>query len=240
MKALTATVLAIVLASAAGAQAQRIETMLPVPPLPPIGLPLPHIGLTPAEQNKTTSPTPATGTTQQRTDLPITVGGVGYLPPYFYLAPWYFTPPAAAVTRTEAPAGRSAEKGGPEALPATGTLWLDVQPAAAMQVFVDGFYVGSTDLTGNGIELEAGPHRVQLKAIGFEPIDFDVRITRQQTITYRDTLKASTRASEPKLPSAAPRTKMYVIPGCYAGNLPPDDVALPEGCDAAKATTIER
>jgi hypothetical protein len=28
--------------------------------------------------------------------------GVGYLPPYFYLAPWYFMP-EAAVTRTDAP-----------------------------------------------------------------------------------------------------------------------------------------
>jgi hypothetical protein len=36
---------------------------------------------------------------------------------------------------------------------------------------------------------------------------------------------------------AAPVT-LYVIPGCYAGNVRPEQAALPKGCDAAKVKTI--
>ena len=31
---------------------------------------------------------------------------------------------------------------------------------------------------------------------------------------------------------------MYVIPGCYMGNVSPKNVALPAGCDISKLTTI--
>jgi hypothetical protein len=31
---------------------------------------------------------------------------------------------------------------------------------------------------------------------------------------------------------------MYLIPGCYMGNVSPKDVALPAGCDIKKLTTI--
>jgi hypothetical protein len=146
-------------------------------------------------------------------------------------------PESSAVTRTEAPAGRTTKDEQPA--PATGTLVLDLQPMTPMQVFVDGYYVGTTDMTGNSFELEAGPHRVELKAPGYESIGFDVRIVRQQSITYRDSVKTAARSAEPKS-AAVPRAKMYVIPGCYAGSQPPDKVALPAGCDASNLTTIER
>ena len=32
----------------------------------------------------------------------------------------------------------------------------------------------------------------------------------------------------------------YVIPGCYMGNVPPEDTGLPEGCDPRRAITIKR
>jgi hypothetical protein len=31
---------------------------------------------------------------------------------------------------------------------------------------------------------------------------------------------------------------VYVIPGCYVGNVPPTDVRLPPGCDVKKVTTF--
>ena len=32
---------------------------------------------------------------------------------------------------------------------------------------------------------------------------------------------------------------MYLIPGCYMGNVPPQEVKLPAGCDASRVTTIK-
>ena len=236
-------VAALVLASGISVRAQqRVETMMPVPTLPSIGLPLPRIGLPPVDESQhSVTTTPRLVDQPRRTDTPITVGGVGYLPPYFYLAPWYFMP-EAAVTRTDAPAGRPAEPQAP--VRKTGTLSLEVQPVTSAQVFIDGFYVGTTDVEGTSFELEAGPHRVELKANGYEAVDFDVRIVAQQSITYRDTLKASRRspdAAPAPAQAAAAHTTLYVIPGCYAGNQPPASQLLPEGCDSARVVvTVSR
>ena len=45
------------------------------------------------------------------------------------------------------------------------------------------------------------------------------------------------RAPEPPFVPTGDRT-LYVIPGCYVGNVPPKDVKLPENCDLAKLTTF--
>jgi len=237
-------VAALVFASGMSVRAQqRVDTMMAVPPLPSIGLPLPRIGLPPVDESqRSVTTTPRLVDQTRRNDTPITVAGVGYLPPYFYLAPWYFMP-EGAVTRTDAPAGRSAEPEAP--VRKTGTLSLELQPVSSAQVFIDGFYVGTTDVEGTLFELEAGPHRVELKASGYEAVDFDVRIVPQQSIAYRDTLKLSRRSPEaPPVPAqaaAAAHTTLYVIPGCYAGNQPPDDVRLPEGCDSSRViVTVSR
>jgi hypothetical protein len=34
--------------------------------------------------------------------------------------------------------------------------------------------------------------------------------------------------------------KLFVIPGCYAGNVEPDRANLPEGCDPGRMTTLPR
>jgi hypothetical protein len=56
------------------------------------------------------------------------------------------------------------------------------------QVFVDGYYAGVVD-DYDGVfqhlNLEAGPHRIEIDVAGFEPIDFDVNVSPGQTITYR-------------------------------------------------------
>lgn len=45
------------------------------------------------------------------------------------------------------------------------------------------------------------------------------------------------RALEPPYVPSGDRT-VYVIPGCYVGNIPPKDVKLPAACDLKKVTTF--
>ena len=55
------------------------------------------------------------------------------------------------------------------------------------QVFVDGYYAGVVD-DYDGVfqhlNLEAGPHHIQIEAQGYPPIAFDVRVEPGQTVTY--------------------------------------------------------
>ncbi len=120
-----------------------------------------------------------------------------------------------------------------------GYLQLQVVPGAA-EVLVDGFYVGSVDdirRMGTGYSLEPGPHRIELRASGFQTVTFDVRIVPGETIVYRKDLEANPRPASPPPAPGVPKT-FYVIPGCYAGDKPPRTVQLPPACDAAKARTI--
>jgi hypothetical protein len=125
-----------------------------------------------------------------------------------------------------------------------GYLRLLVQPAAA-EVYVDGYYVGTAaefNTSSSGRPLEPGPHRVEIRADGFQPALFDVRISPAVSISYRKALEPAepppppTRAvSEPRTPGP---TRFYMIPGCYAGNRPPRADWLPAGCDPARVRTL--
>jgi hypothetical protein len=56
------------------------------------------------------------------------------------------------------------------------------------QVFADGYYVGIVnDFDGvfQHLNLEPGPHHIEVAEPGFEPIAFDVDIRSGQTITFR-------------------------------------------------------
>jgi PEGA domain len=56
------------------------------------------------------------------------------------------------------------------------------------QVFADGYYVGIVnDFDGvfQHVNLEAGPHHIEIQENGYQPIAFDVNIQPGQTITYR-------------------------------------------------------
>ena len=56
------------------------------------------------------------------------------------------------------------------------------------QVFADGYFVGIVnDFDGvfQHVNLEAGPHHIEIQEAGFEPIAFDVVVQPGQTITYR-------------------------------------------------------
>ena len=121
-----------------------------------------------------------------------------------------------------------------------GYLRLNVQPYAA-QVFIDGFYVSTVDAFpggGGARALPAGPHRVEIRADGYETATFDVRIDPNETITYRRELG---KAEEPKqarnVAPAIPKT-FYVIPKCYAGDKKPSAAKLPAGCQALNVRTI--
>jgi PEGA domain-containing protein len=73
----------------------------------------------------------------------------------------------------------------------TGALRLKVKPANA-QVFIDGYYVGlvdSFDGVFQRLGIESGAHRVELKAEGYEPVEFEVMITPGETVTYRGELR---------------------------------------------------
>jgi len=118
-----------------------------------------------------------------------------------------------------------------------GRLALFVTPASA-QVLVDGFYSGTVaDFQDRGLWLDSGPHRIELREDGYQTEAFDVRIDEDRPAEYRrDLTKSTTRADAPRIVSN-PKT-FYVIPGCYAGDTPPDKDRLPSGCSARNVRTI--
>jgi hypothetical protein len=72
-----------------------------------------------------------------------------------------------------------------------GNVRLKIDPKDA-QVYVDGHYVGivdSFDGVFQKLGLESGGHRVELKADGYEPLQFDVLITPGETVTYKGEMK---------------------------------------------------
>lgn len=74
---------------------------------------------------------------------------------------------------------------------ATGELRLEVRPRDA-EVYVDGYYAGIVDdFDGflQGLRLEEGPYTIELRAPGYEPIVFDVRIQAGRKISYRGDLR---------------------------------------------------
>jgi hypothetical protein len=181
-------------------------------PLPEMGLPLPPIGLQPPHES-----TRGHGKGHRRR-------GVFPAWPIVYYPPFYdpFVPyaePAPAPAPVEEP-------------PQTGRLILGRQPEGT-QVFIDGYYAGvpdDYDVAHGGGVVEAGQHRIDLSAQGYELLSVDVRIAPNQTITYREVLQ---KRPAPAVPSGP--TTFYLIPGCYMGNVPPKDAHLPATCDLGRA-----
>jgi hypothetical protein len=70
---------------------------------------------------------------------------------------------------------------------AYGALRIVEAPPEA-QVLVDGYYAGVVD-DYDGVfqhlNLEPGPHRIEIEAPGYPPVSFDVRIEPGRTINYR-------------------------------------------------------
>jgi hypothetical protein len=177
--------------------------------LQPIGLPLPPAGLPPPSQ-----PAPLRRHGWRGAYYP-------YWPTAFFYAPPVYLEPAPAP-----------EPAAPPMPEAPGKLFLDIQPGDA-QIFADGYYVGVAEdfgvQTGGGL-IPPGVHRLDVSAPGYEPAAIDLKITSGQTLTYKASLK--TLAAAP----AIPRSTFYLIPGCYMGNVPPQDASLPPTCDQRRAT----
>ena len=123
-----------------------------------------------------------------------------------------------------------------------GYLQVLAEPVNA-QVYVDGLYIGIVDdlrRTVPGRALDAGAHRVELRADGYDPSSRDVRIDPGETTLVRAALTAAPPVAAPRpvaLTAAAPRT-FYVIPGCYAGDKRPQADRLPRGCQIAALRVI--
>jgi hypothetical protein len=72
-----------------------------------------------------------------------------------------------------------------------GDLRLKIRPREA-QVFVDGYYVGIVDdFDGvfQRLHLEAGPHRIEVRAPGYETLTFDVQIRFDDTTKFEGDLR---------------------------------------------------
>ncbi len=125
----------------------------------------------------------------------------GYAYPYAYgYYPWYGSPaygspaygsPAYRLSPAYASPGSVAVAPGR----GYGGVRIVVEQRDA-QVFVDGYYVGVVDDFDEGSQqanLEPGPHRIEIRYDGFEPVTFDVNIQPGQTVTYRMRLRPSAR-----------------------------------------------
>jgi hypothetical protein len=220
-------------------------------PLPQIGLPLPQIGLPLPQLGPLSAPDPwRRGTANPPNDAQRRFGprehrrkggGMIYLVPV-YGWPFLYLPPQAAASPVASPESRPEET-----KPALGRLRLVITPDTELQFFVDGYYVGtSVDLDGE-LKLAPGPHMIEIRAAGYETLVVDVNIAANRSITYRASLRAADARAEAE-PPAAPaggvpvETPMtgYVIPGCYVGNVPPEEANLPSTCDASRVITIRQ
>ena len=236
-----AAIVMLVLPAVAAAQPAAPVTggVAPLPPiglpLPQIGLPLPPIGLPAAAVSRPTVNRPVPGVRRQHRSPGYVVPAYGW--PYLYEAPTASTTPG--------PRDGSATPPQPQSL--AGRLRLDVEPRGDQQVYVDGYYIGTPEDFGAEVELESGPHSVEIEAPGYETLQVNVNIAPGRSITYRARLKATDAKAAPEaaVPSSspvAPATPMtgYFIPGCYIGNVPPQDAGLPASCDLDRVITIKQ
>ena len=72
-----------------------------------------------------------------------------------------------------------------------GGLRLKINPKQA-QVYVDGAYVGVVDSfngTFQKLDVESGGHKIELKANGFEPLQFEVLVPPGETVIYKGEMK---------------------------------------------------
>ena len=183
---------------------------------------------------------------------PIYRPGYGRPPIYYPLPPYGYFFPFATYGYGYETSVTTAEVTPPPPEVETGFLRLEVEPRHLLQVFVDGLYVGTIADLGDDIELRLGVRRIELRAPGYRTLIFDTRIEYDRTVVYRGTLEPLEEAPEarsapkalqapeaPEAPkgSAGSRT-MYLIPGCYMGNVEPTAAMLRPGCDISQLKTV--
>jgi len=218
---------------------------LPLPhiglPLPPLGLPLPTMGVPPSRLEPSSArldrsdrfqppqrfdqPGASKSSRARRFDRPAAVLYFGwpYLP---YLAADQFPQMTVPLPQVER---------------AAGTLRLALSSGINPEIFIDGYYAGLFSEAGGELTLDAGAHTIELRETGYQSVRIPVNIQPNEVITYDVGLLpivsaplAAPQIAEPAPPAPTPTT-IYVVPGCYIGNVPPQEVALPAGCDARNA-----
>lgn len=165
------------------------------------------------------------------------------LPPYRYFPE--FLPTTNQFVAPPPPTAPAAAPPVPPA-PPMGALRLEVEPKESLQIFVDGVYLGTPADLGDELELAPGTRRIELRARGYRALTFSAEIVDGRAITYRGSLDrvellepSAPSTSAPVAPAAPAGSKvMYLIPGCYLGNVSPKHVSLPPGCDISKVTTL--
>jgi hypothetical protein len=110
-------------------------------------------------------------------------GGAGYYGGYYggYYDPWYGGYPGGFDPGPQVYTSYADE----------GSLRLKIKPRDA-EVYVDGYFVGVVDdFDGvfQRLHIETGAHRIEVRAAGYEPLAFDVRITPDHSTTYQGELK---------------------------------------------------
>ena len=181
---------------------------------------------------------------------PIYRPGYGRPPIYYPLPPYGYFFPFTTYGYGYETSVTTAEVTPPPPEPETGFLRLEVEPRHLLQVFVDGLYLGTIADLGDDIELRLGARRIELRAPGYRTLIFDTRIEFDRTVVYRGALEqieelhlcapAGTPGTQaPQAPEAPAGSRtMYLIPGCYMGNVQPTAVMLRPGCDISKLTTM--
>jgi hypothetical protein len=170
-------------------------------------------------------------------------GGVLYVVPAYP----YFQETRTTVVQAPPPSTtvitRAAEP--PPAPVAIGFLNLEVEPRELLQIYVDGVYVGTPADLGNELKLTPGVRKIELRARGYKTVTFSAEIVEDRSISYRATLDRDDTApaapSQPAIirpPAASGPTTMYMIQGCYLGNIAPKQTELRAGCDISKLTTF--
>jgi len=165
-------------------------------------------------------------------------GNVVYVP-YFFGAPLFVGPDATGYPSDAFGVAPTPEyDAGPAAppSPSEGGVYLDVHPTNA-QVYVDGYYLGTVaDFNSAAGTLSAGVHQFELRAPDYESVAVPMSIAAGRTITYQAVLRRTAGAPPPAAPVVE---RLYVISGCYAGNVPPTASSVPPGCDPAQAHVLE-
>ena len=168
------------------------------------------------------------------------------LPPYRYFNPGttYGYGVASTTYITPEPPAIVAPPPAPDV--ETGFLRLEVEPRQALQIFVDGLYIGTPADLGDEFEVRLGARRIELRAPGYRTLIFDTQIVPDRTIVYRGALEPITvtpASPAPPVSRASPvspapeRSTIYLIPGCYIGNVAPTADMVRPGCDISKVIT---
>jgi PEGA domain len=87
--------------------------------------------------------------------------------------------------------GSSTGSSSSQVYPGSGSIRLKIKPRNA-EVFIDGLSVGvidSFDGVFQRLDVQAGPHKIELRAEGYQTETFDVIVTAGETVTYKGDMK---------------------------------------------------